>query len=428
MTEFQFGQLSPQAIDYIQHSDAFLNIAVGSIRSGKTITCILKFLAFIGESPHTHFAIAGKTINTLKRNVVEPLTQMLNYMEIDYTYLHSNNEIIIGSNIITLFGIEKEGADTKIQGFTCGGSLIDEATVIPESGFRMLLSRNSLDNAQIFCTCNPTNPQHYIYTNYVANKELQKTGKCKVFNFLLEDNPHLSREYIENLKAMYPRESVFYKRYILNQWVSGQGIIFDKFTDDNIYTRQRPLDEYDYIEVGSDYGTSTTSCYSLIGVKEFDDHTEYDLICERGYDATREASSQTDVERVEDIYQLQEDYELGEETIFYCSHDAGSLRAALEKDNRIRMSISTYMPDTLECIQVMSSLFYNNHLRVHADCTETINQIRGYEWDSKSAQRGEDRPVKKDDHYIDSIRAPIMNHLYDETSIGAVVDFRELYT
>lgn len=417
MTEFKFGKLSTPSKKYLHESDAFLNIAVGSIRSGKTITALMKFIAFIGQSPHTHFAIAGKTINTLKRNVVEPLTQMLNTFEIDYTYKHSNNEIIIGSNIITLFGIEKEGADTKIQGFTCGGSLIDEATVIPESGFRMLLSRNSLEGAQIFCTCNPSNPQHYIYTDYVNNKELLESGKCKVFQFLLEENPHLSKEYIENLKAMYPKDSVFYKRYILNQWVSGQGVIFDKFTDDNIFSGSVNLDDYDYLEVGSDYGTSTTSCYSLIGVKEFDDHYEYDLICERGYDATKQASSQTDVERVDDIYQLQEDYQLGKQNIFYCSHDAGSLRAALQKDSRIMMTVDTYMPDTLECIQVMSSLFHQGYLRVHESCTETINQIRGYEWDSKASQKGIDRPVKRDDHYIDSMRAPIMHHLYRESEI-----------
>ena len=84
MTEFKFGKLSTPSKKYLHESDAFLNIAVGSIRSGKTITALMKFIAFIGQSPHTHFAIAGKTINTLKRNVVEPLTQMLNTFELDY--------------------------------------------------------------------------------------------------------------------------------------------------------------------------------------------------------------------------------------------------------------------------------------------------------------------------------------------------------
>lgn len=417
MAEFKFGKLSKPARNYIRGSDAFLNIAVGSIRSGKTITALMKFLAFISESPHTHFAIAGKTINTIKRNVIEPLTQMLNYFEIDYTYNHSNNEIIIGSNVLSLFGIEKEGADEKIQGFTCGGSLVDEATVIPESGFRMLLSRNSLEGARIFCTCNPSNPNHYIYKDYVNNQKLLDSGRCKVFNFLLDENPHLSREYVENLKAMYPRDSVFYKRYILNQWVSGQGAIYDQFTNENIYTSQCDLSEYDYLEIGSDYGTSTTTCYTLIGIKEYKDHNTYDVIYEYGFDAKREGVTQTDAQRVDDIYEIQEKFHLTEDNTFYCSHDAASLLSALEKDPRIKMTLDTYKPDTLECIQELSTLFYNNNLRIHESCKETIKQVQGYEWDMKAASKGVDKPVKKDDHYPDALRAPVMNHLYSEDMV-----------
>ena len=39
----------------------------------------------------------------------------------------------------------------------------------------------------------------------------------------------------------------------------------------------------------------------------------------------------------------------------------------------------------------------------------------------KAAQKGEDKPVKKDDHYIDSMRGVIMNHLFDDRMMGAVI-------
>ena len=55
-----------------------------------------------------------------------------------------------------------------------------------------------------------------------------------------------------------------------------------------------------------------------------------------------------------------------------------------------------------------SSLFYQNRLRINKRCVETIKSVKGYEWDIKAAQKGIDRPLKQDDHYCDSLRAPIM--------------------
>ena len=408
---FQWRELSNKQFEYLFNSNAFLNIAVGAIRSGKTIIVLIRFLWHVIESPYKNFIMAGNTINSLKRNCIDPLCEMLDDLGIEYELNMGLQELTIQNKRIALFGLDKEGADKKIKGYTAGGSMIDEITTMSKSAVEMVISRNSLPDAKVFATCNPDSPLNFVYTDYVEKEDKEY---IQVWNFILTDNKTLTEHYIASLKKIYPMGSVFYKRNILGQWVSGEGIIFGGFTEDNIYDTRKPLSYYDYLEVGNDYGTSTTTCYSLIGIKEFEDHTEYDLICEKGYDATMEVSTQTDVERVDDIYQLQVENNLNKKNVFYCSHDAGSLQAALEKDHRIKMTIDTFKPDTIECIQEMSSLFHMNYLRVHSSCTETIKQIRSYEWDSKAAQKGKDMPVKKDDHYIDSMRAPIMNHLYME--------------
>ncbi len=382
MTDFKWGKFNTTAKRYIAESDAFLNIAVGSIRSGKTITCLLRFLMFIDESPHTSFAIAGKTITSLRRNVIEPLCEMLESFGIDYEYHYQKQEINFLDNSIALFGIDKEGSDARIQGYTCAGALIDEATVMNQAGFQMLLSRCSLSDAKIFVTCNPGSPQNFVYTDYVGNKELIESGRVKVWNFLIEDNENLTEEYIQNIKSMYSKGSVFYKRHILNQWVSGQGAIFDSFTDDNILRGDIYLKDYLYFGIGSDYGTSTTTCYSLVGIKQnAEGIREYHVLDERYYNREEKGVSQTDSERVQDIIKLQEDYKLQKDTTFYVSHDAGSLKAELEKNADVRLSVETFMPDTLDCINRMSSLFHTNQLKIHESCKETIKQVQGYEWD-----------------------------------------------
>lgn len=411
---FKWKQLSPKAWDYVYNSDAFINLAVGSIRSSKTITSLLRFTHHMLSMDETPYAMAGNTLQSLRRNCIEPLTLMLDDLRIPCDVYMGKQEMVVDDCSIALFGLDKEGTDKKIKGYTSAGTYLDEITTMSESAFEMLISRNSLPGAKIFCTCNPVGPLHYVYQKYIL-KGLDPTY-FKVWKFRLEDNLTLSKSYIDSLKALYPPDSVFYKRNILGEWVSGQGLIFDKFNEDNILRGSINLDDYDYFEVGSDYGTSTTTCYVLVGIRydysAVDGETIlYDVIAEYGYDATKEASTQTDAERVDDIVNLQDTYGLNEDSIFDCSHDAESLKAALEKDNRVRMIIKTFMPDTLECIQTISSLFYQNSIRVHESCTELINQIYGYEWDMKAAAKGEDKPVKRDDHYIDAMRAPIMNNL-----------------
>ncbi len=415
---FKWGEeWSSSAENYLYNTDAFLNVAVGSIRSGKTITALTRFLLFMLESKNNIFAMAGKTSNTLKRNVVDPFLEMLNAFNISYEFNKKEQEIYFLNNTVVLFGIEKEGADAKIQGFTCGGTLIDEATVIPESGFQMLISRNSQPGAQIFITCNPTNPANYIYVNYVSNKKVQQQGKCTVYNFFLEDNPNIPREYIENIKNMYPKDSIFYKRYILNQWVSGQGMIYQSFNDENILTGNVELNNYRWLHIGSDYGVSSTTAYTIIGKHK---NGEYHQLSEYGHDAQREGIAQTDKERADNIIEIQDSYNFNLNNTFYCSHDAASLKTELETRPDFKMDLKTFKPDTIECINIISSLFHKNKFKIHESCTETIKQVKGYEWDIKAAQKGIDKPVKKDDHYPDAFRAPIITDILQQTDLPQV--------
>lgn len=417
---YKWGKWSKKTLRYLRDSNAFLNISVGSIRSGKTISSLARWNMFLGENDNSKYAMIGVTMGALVRNVIEPYMSMLELEGIPYDYKPAKQKLYVDDKSIALFGLDKANAEKKIQGYSSAGTFIDELTTIPQDSFEMALTRNSDTGAKIFCTCNPANPNHYVYQDYILQEKV-KQGSVKVFTFNIEDNLNLTPEYVAHLKQLYPVDSLFYKRYILGQWVSGRGAIYDKFDDNNIYHEQLPLSEYDYIEVGSDYGTSTTTCYELIGIKEYEDHNRYDVIHEQGYDAKKEGVTQTDAERVEDIYQLQEEYHLNEDNVFYVSHDAASLLSALEKDERIKMTLETFKPDTLNCIQEISSLFYNNYLRIHESCTDTIQQIRGYEWDTKAASKGEDVPVKRDDHYPDALRAPIMNHLFVEDTYSELV-------
>ena len=425
--QMRLDPFGKKASQYINTKEGYIFIAVGAIRSGKTIASIVKFINYVKNSKGYDFAICGKTLKALNRNVIRPMLRILDTYHIAYDYKKHENEIHLTqwNKILVLYGIEKKGADEPIRGSTYSGAYLDEVTVMDEAGVFMMISRNSTPGAQIFMTCNPGNPNNFVYKNWIKGKE--NSTRFKQFKFVLEDNHTLTQEYIDNIKATYSPDSVFYKRNILGEWVTGQGAIFESFNEDNIYDIQRELEYYDFLEIGSDYGTNTTTCYTLEGIKVFDDHIECDVIAEKGFDATKEGYTQTDVERADDIIEFQDEFDLARFNVFYCSHDANSLKAELERrraSGELKMTVDSFKPDTLECIQEMNSMIYRNTLRVHRDCVNTISQIQSYEWDSNAAKRGVEKPVKVDDHYIDSMRAPIMTHLYDNESLGGFISLR----
>ena len=413
---FNWQPFSPVAEDYLLQSTRWINVAVGSIRSGKTIVALTRFIEYILTSENSDFMIVGKTLTTLERNVVRPFMKMLHALGIPAEHNRYLNEIYFYDDTVCLFGVGKKGDDEKIQGSTFGGTLIDEGTVITEDGFKMILSRNSLPDSKIFITCNPANPNHYLYKEYISNMEMYHEGICKVWTFRLEDNTTLTDQYVQNLKASYPPDSLFYKRYIEGLWVSGQGAIYAHFDDNNIYTEDKPLTDFDYMDLGSDYGASSTTCWNLIGVQCYEDHNEYYVIDEGGYNAEQEGVSITNTQIAEMIQEMQDHYQLDEDSVFYCSHDATSLETELLHRDDIHLDVQKYMPDTLECIGVISDLMYKNHFHIHERCTRTIECIQSYEWDAAAARRGEDKPHKVDDHFCDSLRAPIMKHRFDEES------------
>jgi hypothetical protein len=50
-------------------------------------------------------------------------------------------------------------------------------------------------------------------------------------------------------------------------------------------------------------------------------------------------------------------------------------------------------------------------------CPRLIQSIQSYVWDAKSITRGEDKPLKQDDHLVDALRYAIFTHFYKRTQM-----------
>ena len=417
VNNFQLGAFSYKAQSFIYDSDAFINIAHGSVRSGKTIAATFKFLIFVLKSNYYEFMISGKTRDTIERNVVRDLIRMIDG-NIPYKYRKFDNYIEIMDKKIWLIGFSDEGATEKVRGMTVGGWYADEITSASKSTVEMAITRCSIDGAKMFWTMNPESPYHYIYTDYITNTELINEGTVKVWHFTLEDNLHLSQHYIDELKRVNRKSQVNYKRNILGEWVIAEGAIYDMFdTTKHVYDGIVDVDE---INICCDYGVSTVTTFGVMGIKK-DLHkgNDYYLMEETYYDAQERGIAQSDSDRVNDIIRLQNKYGLDRRSTLYLPHDAASLKAQARKDKRIRMKVRTYAPDTFKDINTIQDLINREKFHIHKSCKNSIKQAQTYSWDIKAQQRGEDKPLKIDDHCCDMWRGGILGPRRSRRRINA---------
>ena len=130
-------------------------IADGSIRSGKTLTMSISFVIW---AMHTfngmNFGICGKTIGSLRRNVINDLKRTAagrGYKVIDK---RGDNLLIIMRgkvrNLFYLFGGKDESSQNLIQGITLAGCLFDEVALMPESFVNQATARCSVEGSKWF--------------------------------------------------------------------------------------------------------------------------------------------------------------------------------------------------------------------------------------------------------------------------------------
>lgn len=416
---FQFGDFSPKALDFFKNSNAFINIAYGSVRSSKTITATYRFIIHMIYSPHKKFLITGKTRDTIKRNVIDDMLGML-VGSFDCSYSHFDGVLKFGDNTVYVVGLSDEGATSRVQGLTVAGWLGDELAVCPESAVKMCISRCSLPDSKIFWTLNPDSPYHYLYKEYITNEKLKEKGIVKVWHFNLDDNIHLSDEYKDNLKELYSASEVLYKRYILGLWVIAEGIIYSGFsTKENVFT-EKPYKRLDEINISSDYGVSHATVFSVIGIEYNPEGNKYYLLEEQYYSGEETGIYQTDGDRVDTIASLLNKYDVN--TLFL-SHDASSLLAECKRDLRINVNVEKYSPNVYEDINTINNLFKQNRFLVHADCVNTIRQLQTYAWNAKAAARGKEIPLKQDDDCVDALRGGICGVMKRKTACAGIIEW-----
>lgn len=209
-------------------------IADGSVRSGKTVSMAPAFVIWAMTCYNeVDFALCGKTVGSLRRNVVNTLKQQLISLGYDYEEKRTENLIVITdgkhTNYFYQFGGKDESSQDLIQGMTLGGVLFDEVALMPQSFVAQAEARCSVAGSKLWYNCNPKGPSHWFKKEYV---DIAKDKKLLYLHFTMKDNLTLTPEVRERYERMFT--GVFYIRNVLGLWVTAEGKIYTAFKKDNI--------------------------------------------------------------------------------------------------------------------------------------------------------------------------------------------------
>ncbi len=365
-------------------------ICDGAIRSGKTLSMGIGFFSWaMGAFQGQQFALCGKTIGALRRNVLQELLPRLRGFGFLCWEKRSENLLLVRfggrENRFLLFGGRDESSAALIQGATFAGILLDEAALMPRSFVEQAVARCSVAGSRLWFNCNPEGPQHWFYREWILKAEERR---ALYLHFTMEDNPGLSRRVRERYESAY--SGTFYRRFILGEWTGAQGRVYD-FFDRRRDAPPTPEGPFRRWRVSCDYGTVNPASFGLWGEK---DGVWY-RVGEFYYDSRREGRQKTDAEYVADLGAL-----LGGRRVERVLVDpsAASFLTALEQAGYpVRKADNS----VLDGIRVTAGFLKSGRIVICDACADCLREIGLYVWDSGGEREA---PRKENDHAMDDLR------------------------
>ncbi len=371
------------------HFDKEAIVCDGAVRSGKTLAMGLSFFlwamsCFDGKK----FGVCGKTIASLRRNVLSEILPRLTALGASWTEKRSENLVVLRfrghENQFYIFGGHDESSANLIQGITFAGVLLDEVALMPRSFVEQACARCSVAGSRLWFNCNPAGPSHWFYKTWILEAEQRN---CLRLHFTMEDNPSLTEAIRKRYQKLYT--GVFYRRFILGQWVQAEGRVYDFFSEDMLGQVPERCDKW---YISCDYGTVNPTSMGLWGrangvwyrVKEF------------YFSSRQELRQMTDEEYAAAMAELAGGREI---TAVIVDPSAASFMEVLRRKG---WQVQKADNDVLRGIRLTSDCLKSGKVVICQGCSDCIRELDAYVWDLSSGSQ--DRVKKEHDHAMDDMR------------------------
>ena len=374
-----------------KYSDYDAIICDGSIRSGKTVAMSDGFIIWSMQTfQEQHFAICGKTVESLRRNII---LQLRDWLPPEYliTEKRAENLLVITYgpkvNYFHIFGGRDESSYMLIQGMTLAGVLLDEVALMPRSFVEQAIARCSIPGSKYWFNCNPASPQHWFYLEWVLKSKQKRALRI---HFTMSDNLGLTDEIRERYERQY--SGVFYRRYILGEWCVAEGLVYSQF-DPDIHVVKPDPDLHGSFYISVDYGTHNPFAAILWCI---DDNGIATAISEYYWNGRERKREQTVEEYYKEIEKL-----AGNRKIEAVVIDPAAIEFITTVRRHGKFSVRPGLNAVNSGILCVQAALKGGFLRICSVCKSTIREFGLYSWDEKKTT---DTVIKENDHAMDACR------------------------
>ena len=366
-------------------------ICDGAVRSGKTFCMSLSFFIWsFYENSGADFALCGKTISSLRRNMITPIIPLLESIGFACEEKLSRNILTVSyggrKNRFYLFGGKDESSAALIQGMTLSGVLFDEVALMPRSFVEQALARCSVSGSRFWFNCNPEHPEHWFYLEWIKKA---KSKNALHLHFTMDDNPSLSERVKNRYENLY--SGVFYERFVKGRWVAVFGAVYPFMSDGKMYCADPP-NEFDTYAVSCDYGTVNPTSMGLWGRNG----GAWYRIKEYYFDSRKEKYQKTDEEHYEALCGLTEGKKISAVAV---DPSAASFIEVIKRHGEFR--VKPAQNNVVNGIRRVTQALKDKTIIICDACAASRREFALYRWDTS---KREDVPVKQNDHAMDDIR------------------------
>jgi PBSX family phage terminase large subunit len=380
---FRFTALQ---VYFLLNKDKKYNILSGSVRSGKTYVTLFKYgLKIINSPKDTQWLIAAYTVTSLERNCLKLLENFFGRK--NFTYSITHKKAWLYGREIYLEGAPNDASKKRVQGLTLNGVYLDEVQNLPRAFVDMCMTRLSEEGAFAYMTCNPENPKHWFYINYILKNTLEPFRNYYVF--LLDHNKFLPKSYIEEQKATF--SGVFFQRMILGLWKAAEGVVFTNFANntEDFIIDEINKDEIDFIILGLDFGGNKSKT-TMVATAFYKDKNKGFVAVKSDFIPGGKGEIDADTVNsftVKFYRELHAEYESISIPYFFCDSAEQTLINSIRKAFR-RERINVKIGDALKIkindrIRFLSSMMNTGRFKVLSCCKTVVDCLQELVWNAK---------------------------------------------
>ena len=391
---------SPKQKECIAHAvrdDETMCLAGGSIRSGKTLAADYGFALWSAKMGRGYdHALVGYSTETIMRNAGFPLMDIYRDLgfapKLDRSY---GTRIVVADDLrIWVIGSNDSRSERRIKGATFKGMLADEITLIDEDFFVQAWGRLSVDGAKLWGSFNPDHPGHWLKRKVVDRID---TYRGRVLHFGLRDNPTLSDDTIARYEDSFTGH--WKKRLIDGVWAGASGLIYPSWRTAPSVQEFDSYKEWPRLVLSLDWGLSGVFCALAIRAKGkkavVDSELYYDA---RGDDGL----TRTEDQHLEALMEWVTPHNPPRGTIIYL--DPSTPNSFKRKLRSRGFSVRNADNDVTAGLATTAVMLERGELTISPGCVNLIQEISTYEWSKSASEKGQDQPMKKNDHGCDALR------------------------